>query len=103
MAKDSATNTISQRRKRPAQDRDTSESRPIKKQRRKKAAPEEIIDLDQGINTAIGKMDNYLLADFVAQSTRRFGKHLSLVELEDDRISGCVVLYVPHQSCTESF
>ncbi|KAI4284135.1 MAG: hypothetical protein L6R38_001632 [Xanthoria sp. 2 TBL-2021] len=40
-------------------------------------------DTDSNINTAIGKMDNRLLADYVAQRTKRFGEDLSLVELED--------------------
>ncbi|KAL8854885.1 MAG: hypothetical protein Q9221_000391 [Calogaya cf. arnoldii] len=40
-------------------------------------------DTDSEINTAISKMDNRLLADYVAQRTKRFGEDLSLVELED--------------------
>ncbi|KAL8641536.1 MAG: hypothetical protein Q9226_008620, partial [Calogaya cf. arnoldii] len=40
-------------------------------------------DTDSDINTAIGKMDNRLLADYVAQRTKRFGEDLSPVELED--------------------
>lgn len=59
-----------------------------KKQRRAKTTASEPVDTDQGINPAIGKMDRHLLADFVAQSTSRFGKDLSLVELEDNYVPG---------------
>lgn len=45
-------------------------------------------DTDSNINTAIGKMDNRLLADYVAQRTKRFGEDLSLVELEDMHVPG---------------
>ncbi|RFU28134.1 hypothetical protein B7463_g8191, partial [Scytalidium lignicola] len=39
-----------------------------------------------GINNAIAAMDNQLLADYVAQQTRRFEDQLSSVELEDKYI-----------------
>lgn len=45
-------------------------------------------ETDSNINTAIGKMDNHLLADYVAQRTKRFGEDLSLVELEDMHVPG---------------
>lgn len=45
-------------------------------------------DTDTDINTAIGKMDNRLLADYVAQRSKRFGEDLSLVELEDIHVPG---------------
>ncbi|KAL8862296.1 MAG: hypothetical protein Q9178_001305 [Gyalolechia marmorata] len=48
--------------------------------RRKKVASKE------DINPDIGMMDNRLLADYVAQRTKRFGEDLSLVELEDMHI-----------------
>ncbi|RQM06664.1 hypothetical protein DH86_00001294, partial [Scytalidium sp. 3C] len=38
---------------------------------------------DTSINEAIADMDNQLLADYVAQQTRRFEDQLSSVELED--------------------
>ncbi|KAL8914163.1 MAG: hypothetical protein Q9171_001158 [Xanthocarpia ochracea] len=40
----------------------------------------------EDINPDIGMMDNRLLADYVAQRTKRFGEDLSLVELEDMHI-----------------
>lgn len=45
-------------------------------------------ETDSNINTAIGEMDNRLLADYVAQCTKRFGEDLSLVELEDMHVPG---------------
>ncbi|KAL8784564.1 MAG: hypothetical protein Q9213_003912 [Squamulea squamosa] len=44
------------------------------------------------INPAICRMDNRLLADYVAQRTKRFGDHLSLVELEDMHIPESAIL-----------
>ncbi|KAL8972507.1 MAG: hypothetical protein Q9183_000518 [Haloplaca sp. 2 TL-2023] len=44
------------------------------------------------IDDAIGKMDNRLLADYVAQRSKRFGQHLSLVELEDMHIPEAAIL-----------
>ena len=61
--------------------------RAIKKQRSEKSDPSagelRILDLEQGINSAIGKMDGQLIADWVAQRIRSFAPHLSVVELED--------------------
>lgn len=45
-------------------------------------------ETDSNINTAIGKMDNRLLADYVAQRTKGYGEDLSLVELEDMHVPG---------------
>ena len=49
---------------------------------------DEIYDLELGVNTAIGKMNGSLLADYIARRTKFFGVDLSLVELEDRRIPG---------------
>lgn len=55
---------------------------------RKKNDNEENMDVEASINTAIGRMDGRLLADYVAQRTKRFGNELSLVELEDRYLPG---------------
>lgn len=62
----------------------------IKRSKRRKLRPEvhENLDLDHGVNVAIGRMDTRLLADYVAQNTKRFQTELSTVELEDFHISG---------------
>lgn len=61
-----------------------------KRTKAKKAKPDEEdnLDLDQGLNLAIGRLDSRLLADYVAQRTKRFSADLSLVELEDRHIPG---------------
>ena len=64
--------------------------RSIKKKKVKKIkdSEDETMDQEQGINTSIGRYDNRLLADFVAQRTKRFDPGLTLIELEDRHISG---------------
>ena len=46
------------------------------------------LDLERGLNLAIGKLDGRLLADYIAKRMKRFFPDLSLVELEDRCISG---------------
>ena len=46
------------------------------------------LDLDLGLNLTIAKLDNGLLADYVAKRTKHFFPNLSLVELEDKYIPG---------------
>lgn len=69
------------------------EVRPVKKAKKRKARPgiqdQDIdLDLERGLNLAIGKMDTGLLADYIAQRTKRFRNDLSAVELEDLHIPG---------------
>ena len=81
----------SQKRKISTQDYKFTDQGPkAKKQRKSKTEINETSYVDQGINTAIGKMDGHLLADYIVQSTRRFGKNMSPVEFEDNHISGPV-------------
>lgn len=47
------------------------------------------LDIERGVNLAIGRMDRGLLADYIAQRTKRFHSDLSAVELED--------LYIPRK------
>ena len=60
--------------------------------RRKSKKPKDIaddaLDLEAGLNHAIAHMDSQLLADHIAQRTKRFQTDLSLVELDDLRIPG---------------
>jgi protein CMS1 len=58
----------------------------VKKQRI--AAEEDDLDISMGINKSFAHMDSQLLADYVAQRTRKFESDLSSVELEDRYISG---------------
>ena len=57
-----------------------------KKQRT--AAKVDDLNLSMGINKSFAHMDSQLLADYVAQRTRKFESDLSSVELEDKYISG---------------
>lgn len=43
---------------------------------------------DKGVDNVIARTDSRLLADYVAQRTKRFEGHLSLVELEKTHIPG---------------
>lgn len=74
----------SQKRRRE-EDTPPLSKRAVKRKKQKKRVDEEDenLDLEAGINTAIGRMDNRLIADLVAQRTKRFDKDLSIVELED--------------------
>ncbi|PSK34888.1 hypothetical protein B9Z65_1471 [Elsinoe australis] len=71
----------------------TEDAKPISRRaaKRKKSKAtsdplDEALDIEKGINHAIGHMDPQLLADHVAQRNRRNQKELSTVELEDLRI-----------------
>jgi len=57
-----------------------------------KATEEDELDLEAGTNNAFSHMDNHLLADYVAQRTRRYESDLSSIELEDR--------YIPGKYCT---
>ncbi|KAK4124949.1 hypothetical protein N657DRAFT_570029 [Parathielavia appendiculata] len=72
-------------KKRKLQDDD----KPRKKQKKHKKVREDEDDLDveAGLNRAFERMDGQLLADHIAQKTRRFGADLSPVELSDLYIS----------------
>ncbi|KAG7291680.1 csm1-like protein [Staphylotrichum longicolle] len=72
-------------KKRKVQDDD----KPRKKQKKQKKVREDEDDLDMeaGLNRAFERMDGQLLADHIAQKTRRFGTDLSPVELSDLYIS----------------
>ena len=55
------------------------------------------LDLDHGVNVIIGNMDKHLLADYIAQQTKRFLTELSPVELEDLRIPGIFPVRFRHK------
>ena len=50
-------------------------------------------DLEGAINTAIGDLDSYLLADYVASKTRMLDSNLSSIELEEKHIPGTLPTY----------
>lgn len=83
--------TKTSKRKRAADDEDgAAAKKAARKAKRKSKKPQDIddstLDAEKGINTSIGQMDSGLLADYIAQRTRRFQPDLSLVEAEDWRL-----------------
>lgn len=74
----------------------TKSKRAIKKRRSEKAKAsmdeDGTLDLEQGINTAVGKMDSRLLADWVAQRAKRFAPDLGVVELEEQYLPGMMAI-----------
>lgn len=83
---------VSNKRKRDENSSNTVE-KTIKRKKKRKAESAEDGDLDVelGLNTAIGNMDSQLFADYAAQRTKRFSGDLSLVELEDRHVPGRVI------------
>ena len=82
---------LSMKRKRDeGENGDLSVEKAVKKKetRRSKFGNDEYLDIEQGLNTAIGRLDGHMLADYVAQSENRFGQDLSSVEIEDRCIPG---------------
>jgi len=72
--------------KRKRQDESKTESKRAAKRKRSKKPKDiedEALDTEVGVNHAIAHMDSQLLADHIAQRTKRLQKDLSLVELED--------------------
>lgn len=76
---------ISTKRKRDAEGKKSAKRRKLKKP---KDVEDDALDAELGVNHAIGKMDDSLMADHIAQRTRRFRSELSLVEAEDIHIPG---------------
>ena len=77
------------KRKRSADDAEENEKpqskRSAKKKKTKKPADvvDDALDTELGLNNAIAHMDSKLMADHVAQRTKRFQPDLSLVEVEE--------------------
>lgn len=58
------------------------------KTKSKKTTEDDELDVLAGINNAFSHMDNQLLADYIAQRTRKYESDLSSIELEDKYIPG---------------
>lgn len=67
---------------------DVQQEKKRKRSRKPKDVNDEALDAVLGVNHAIGRMDSRLMADHIAQRTRRFGSELSTVEIEDSYIPG---------------
>lgn len=59
-----------------------------KKRKTKFSQEDEALDMELGLNTLFTRMDNQLLADYLAQKLSRFGTELSSVEISDLTVSG---------------
>lgn len=77
--------TSSSKRKRDADEKSSAKRRKVKKP---KDVDDDALDADLGVNHAIAHMDSRLLADHVAQRTKRFKPDLSIVEREDWHVPG---------------
>ncbi|KAL2149892.1 hypothetical protein VTH82DRAFT_7568 [Thermothelomyces myriococcoides] len=78
--------TVENAKKRKLQD-DERPRKKNKKHRKKVREDEADLDVEAGLNRAFERMDGQLLADHLAQKTRRFGTDLSPIELSDLYIS----------------
>ncbi|KAI7087064.1 hypothetical protein KC356_g4510 [Hortaea werneckii] len=81
--------------KRKREDDAKPESKRAAKKRKQTKKPKDVdddaLDLEQGVNHAIAHMDSQLMADHVAQRTKRFQPNLSLVEAEDAHIPSSAI------------
>ena len=79
----------SKKRKHDAQTK-AEEKKAAKRRKLKKPkdVDDEALDAELGVNHAIAHMDSRLMADHIAQRTKRFRPELSIVEAEDFHIPG---------------
>ena len=81
----------SKKRKRDAEGKSQPEEKKSKT-RRKLKKPKDVddsmLDVDRGVNLAIAHMDPQLMAEHVAQRTRRFEPDLTMVEAEERILPG---------------
>lgn len=82
---DARTPQTSNKRKRDTEGKKSAKRRKLKKP---KDVDDEALDVELGVNHAIAHMDSRLMADHMAQRTRRFQPDLSLVEVEERYIPG---------------
>lgn len=79
-------------------DEDQKNGNKVAKKRKKvkglKVVEEGTIDSQLGVNFAIARMDGKLMADYIAQRTKRFQPDLSLVEVED--------IHIPEQAIVDT-
>ncbi|KAF2724666.1 hypothetical protein K431DRAFT_281617 [Polychaeton citri CBS 116435] len=82
------------KRKRDGQDDRPESKRAAKRKRTKRPADveDDALDMSANVNHAIAHMDSQLVADHIAQRTKRFQSEASLVELEDIYIPGKAIL-----------
>lgn len=77
---------MSNSKKRAAED--VPSSKKAKKKKKGNSQEDDSLDTEIGVNTLFSRIDNQLLADYLAQKTTRFGSDLSPVEISDLTLSG---------------
>ena len=89
-AKNQSSSEITKRKRSTHDNCENAPLKPAKRKKLKKAKriEDEDLDLEHGLNLAIGKLDSRLQSDYLAQRTKRFSSELSLVELEDRHVPG---------------
>ena len=86
---DSTSPPPSAKRKRDAESKpDGKKSAKRRRLRKPKDVDDEALDVELGVNHAISYMDRGLLADHMAQRTKKFRPDMSLVEAEEYYIPG---------------
>lgn len=89
-----ASKTIQSNKRKRNQDEEHAPKNTAKKATKKtnnkkaKLIENDDLDVESGINKAFSHMDNQLLADYVAQGTRKYESDLSTIELEDKYLPG---------------
>lgn len=74
--------------KKRAAEGDVPPAKKAKKKKKQNSEEDDLLDTELSVNTLFSRMDNQLLADYLAQKTTRFGTDLSPVELSDLTVSG---------------
>jgi hypothetical protein len=90
--------SASKKRKRGDSEQVAKKAAKKTKSKKAKSTAEDELDIDAGLNNAFSHMDSQLLADYMAQRTRKFESDLSSIELEDKFIPGMKVTL--HERCT---
>lgn len=67
---------------------DKSDNKSLRLPKKHRAAEDDHLDLQHGINTSFANLDAQLLADHIGRGLRRLEGDLSSIELEDRYISG---------------
>lgn len=82
---------MSKSRKRAAEESSPSPDAVVTKKSKKGKKnfdKDDSLNAELGVNTSFERMDNQLLADYLAQKLSRFGTDLSTIEISDLTISG---------------
>jgi hypothetical protein len=91
---DSSPPPSSKKRKHEAKSKEEKNSSKRRKLKKPKDVDDEALDTDLGVNHAVAHMDSRLMADHIAQRTKRFRPELSLVEVEEVHVPGGWTLYL---------